>query len=334
MKSIKLYIHYEIKEGPWGGGNQFLKAFRNHIVESNKDNVEIVADIDEKYDIFLMNSGYQGPGLFLDLRVVRDIKNYGYTKLTKRLFRKNQGKKIIYRLDGLRAVYNDHWDKMDDLQLQASRLADYLIFQSRHCLESFKRFGYDDDNYSIVCNGVDQRIFNTDGTMFWNGTGKLKFFSCNWSSNPRKGYSVIARFSEITGIECYFVGNWPEEIDKRKVICLPPMRQEELADHYKKCDIFLHAARDDPCPNVVLEALSSGLPVIYHNSGGTPEIAGNYGIPLPVEITAETIYDIIGKMKESYPNFVENIKKDMKSFSIERAAEEYLKIFSGLINQK
>ena len=334
MNIVKLYIYYKITEGPWGGGNQFLRALRDYIIESKKDQVEIIPDINEEYHIFLMNSGYRGPGSFIDLKVVQNIKKFGYIKLTKRLFRKNPDKKIVYRLDGLRAIYNDQWDKMDDLQLRASRLADHIIFQSKHCLESFKRYGYDGDNYSIVYNGVDQHIFNTNGKEFWNGAENLKIFSCNWSSNPRKGFSTIALFSEIAGVESYFVGNWPEEIDKKKVICLPPMKQEELAGYYKNCDVFLHAAKNDPCPNVVLEALSCGLLIIYHDSGGTPEIAGDYGMPLPEDITTETICDLIETVKGRYLQFVENIKKDMKNFSIERAAREYVSIFYSLMEGK
>ena len=47
---------------------------------------------------------------------------------------------------------------------------------------------------------------------------------------------------------------------------------------YKSSDVFLHPSENDNCPNVVLEAMSSGLPIIYHNSGGTPEIASDYGV--------------------------------------------------------
>lgn len=331
---MKIYVYYEETDKPWGGSNSFMKAFKSYLKEKKSEEIEIVTDIDGDYDLFFMNTGLKAPGVQIEIDKIRKIKKYGYVKLTKRLFRKNPEKKIIHRLDGLRAIYINQWDKMDELQLQASRLADYLIFQSKDCLESFKRFGYDGDNYSIVYNGVDQRIFNPHGKKFWDGSGNLKVFSCNWSGNPRKGYFVIALFSEIKGVESYFVGNWPEEIDKKQVICSPPMKQEELAAYYKKCDVFLHAAMDDPCPNVVLEALCCGLPIIYHDSGGTLEIAGNYGIPLPENITTETISNLVGTMKKKYPRFVGNIKKDMKMFSIERAAREYVSIFYSFTERK
>ena len=30
---IKIYINYDIKNKPWGGGNQFLKALRKQIIK-------------------------------------------------------------------------------------------------------------------------------------------------------------------------------------------------------------------------------------------------------------------------------------------------------------
>jgi len=331
---MRIYIYYEETDKPWGGSNSFIKAFKKYLKGKMREEIKIVTDIDGDYDIFFMNTGLKAPGVQIEIDKIKKIRKYGHVKLIKRLFSKDSPKKIVHRLDGLRAIYNNQWNKMDGLQLQASCLADHIIFQSKHCLESFRKFGYDGNNYSIVHNGVDQGIFNTHGKEYWNCGDELKVFSCSWSSNPRKGYFVIARFSEIKGVESYFVGNWPEEIDKRKVICLPPMKQEELADYYGKCDVFLHAAKNDPCPNVVLEALSCGLPVIYHNSGGTPEIASKYGIPLPEDITTETVSELIEEMKERFPQFVENIKRDVKTFSIERSTEEYLSIFYSLVERK
>lgn len=331
---MKIYIYYEETDKPWGGSNSFLRAFKKYLKEEMKAEIEIITDIDRDYDIFFMNTGRKAPGVKIDIDELQKIKRYGYIKHMKRLFKKNQGKKIVHRLDGLRAIYNNQWDKLDKLQIQAAQFADHIIFQSEHCLDSFRKYGYEGDNYSIVYNGVDQSIFNTKGKEFWNGRGNIKIFSCNWSSNPRKGYPAIACFSEIKGVESYFVGNWPEEIDKRKVICLPPMKQKELAEYYKKCDFFLHGAQDDPCPNVVLEALSCGLPIVYNNSGGTPEIADNYGIPLPEDIKPESIHGTIQTMKEKYPQFVESIKKDMNKFSIERAVREYVNIFYNITEGK
>ena len=47
--------------------------------------------------------------------------------------------------------------------------------------------------------------------------------------------------------------------------------------------VWLHTAYCDPCPNIVAEALATGLPVVFLNNGGTPELVGDGGIGIPCE---------------------------------------------------
>jgi len=54
--------------------------------------------------------------------------------------------------------------------------------------------------------------------------------------------------------------------------------QEEAPTLIRRADILLHPKYNDPCPTVVLEALASGLPVVYSASGGTPELVDDAGI--------------------------------------------------------
>jgi glycosyltransferase involved in cell wall biosynthesis len=53
---------------------------------------------------------------------------------------------------------------------------------------------------------------------------------------------------------------------------------------YQSADAYLMTKHNDPCPNVVIEAMASGLPVLYSASGGVPELVGpDAGIGLSVE---------------------------------------------------
>jgi glycosyltransferase involved in cell wall biosynthesis len=46
--------------------------------------------------------------------------------------------------------------------------------------------------------------------------------------------------------------------------------------------LLLHTKVKDPCPTLVLEAMASGLPVVYPASGGTVELVGDdAGVGVP-----------------------------------------------------
>ena len=54
--------------------------------------------------------------------------------------------------------------------------------------------------------------------------------------------------------------------------------QRDAPDLYRRAHVLLHPKVGDPCPNVVLEALACGVPVVHSASGGTPELVGDGGI--------------------------------------------------------
>jgi len=51
--------------------------------------------------------------------------------------------------------------------------------------------------------------------------------------------------------------------------------QQEAPALYRSAHLLLHTKVNDPCPSVVVEAMASGLPVVYPASGGTVELVGD-----------------------------------------------------------
>ena len=76
-------------------------------------------------------------------------------------------------------------------------------------------------------------------------------------------------------------------------------------------------SENDPCPNTVIEALLSGVPVCYNSKGGTVEIVKECGVPL----------NDFKVMMSNWRHYREKtIKRDDLKFDI--VAEQYLNLCS------
>ena len=63
----------------------------------------------------------------------------------------------------------------------------------------------------------------------------------------------------------------------KEVSFLGEIKQNGIVDIMQKHHIFLTTKIYDPCSNTIIEAMSCGLPVIFHNSGGNLELVSDAG---------------------------------------------------------
>lgn len=330
MHKVRAFINYATTDKPWGGSNSFLSALKYYFKTSNS--ISIAENVNENFDLMLLNTAYAAPGKYISLGSIRSFHKYGHPNFFRFLRNslKKKSVKIILRLDGLRRFYSDTSNaKGDSIQLALIHYADAIIFQSQESLNQFKSIkGELPAPHFIIYNGVNQNIFNLKNKLFWDKKNKLNIFTTSWSTNPRKGFSDMASLSLLKDVTVNFVGKWPEGISKGNVHIKPPMSQNLLAEEYKKNDIFFFPAHNEACPNVVYEALSCGLPVLYHPSGGTPEVASSYG-----EAATGNIHSDVSRISENYDPFIDKIRKDHHTFSIDYAGSRYSEVFKKVLFQ-
>jgi glycosyltransferase involved in cell wall biosynthesis len=329
VNKIRVFINYRTTDRPWGGSNSFLHALKSYL--SDVEEVDVISNTNDDFDLMLLNTAYTAPGRYISLRQMRRFDNYGYPGLVDYLlhgFRKRQIKTVL-RLDGLRRFYADMPGiKGDRIQLKLTELADAIIFQSSESLRQFQdTLGTIPAPHHIIHNGVNQKLFNMNGKTIWNKRDRLKVFTTSWSTNHRKGFEDIVRLSLIDGIEVNFAGNWPEEFTSDRISIKPPMPQHLLAEEYRKNNVFFFPSQNEACPNVIYEALSCGLPVIYHPSGGTPEISSGYGVKISDDLHAS-----VNSISNDYDSYIEKIKNDHHLFSIDHAGSKYVEVFQKVLH--
>ena len=120
------------------------------------------------------------------------------------------------------------------------------------------------------------------------------------------------------------------------------INQYKLPDFYSLGNIFLHPSYIDSCPNAVIEALCTGLPVVHSSNGGTSELVSNAGICIDENFdfqlkpysNEEIIPSVnISEYAEAIAHIFNNIKsykqksRDVRNnFDINMVAKRYIEI--------
>lgn len=302
---MKVKVLYEVRSGPWGGGNQFLKGLDKSFGLSGCSEAKL-----SDADIVLFNSHQYLWDLLADgLDLSRIVK--------------------VHRVAGPMRLYTSRNDVRDHLvNTGNSMLADGTIFQSLWSMENNLMMGLEKPSYwKVICNGSDRTIFHSEGRKPVASDTKIRLIATAWSPNPLKGYSTYQWLDHNLDFDRYnmvFCGNSPVEF--KHIKNLGPLDSPTLADELRQSDVFISASYNDPCSNSVLEARACGMPVIVRNDGGHPEVAGEGGL--------------LFSSDEELPGLIEKAVKDHDVFTvhpppaIEDAASGYMAFFKELIEQR
>ena len=189
---------------------------------------------------------------------------------------------MVHRVDGPTLLVRGKGKELDDEIFEINnRVADVTVFQSFWSYQKTIELGYKPVNPIIIYNAVDSLIFNKNGKASFSNDRKIRLISTSWSPNMRKGFEIYKWLDDNLDWNRYeytCVGNIPEDMKFDNCIHIPPLSSEELATELKKHDIYITASKNDPCSNALLEAVSCGLPALYYNDGGHPEIVGYGGL--------------------------------------------------------
>jgi teichuronic acid biosynthesis glycosyltransferase TuaC len=98
-------------------------------------------------------------------------------------------------------------------------------------------------------------------------------------------------------------------------------------------DLFCLPSKREGCPNVVLEALASGIPVVASKVGAIPDVVNeNSGILFEAGDVHKLTESLENAFKLDWQR--EEIRQSISHMSWEKTAEAYSQVFSGLISRK
>ena len=80
-----------------------------------------------------------------------------------------------------------------------------------------------------------------------------------------------------------------------RVIFAGPRGRKELASWYSAADLFVLASAHEGCPNVVLEALGCGTPVVATPVGNVPELIDRPEVGIVVERQVPALAEAIAE---------------------------------------
>lgn len=252
---IRCHILYPLKDEPWGGGNQFLKALQTHLVARGA-----YAESARDADVILFNSHHE---LLEALSLRRRRTNVAF----------------VHRMDGILSLHRKQGAAQDGLiHAFNGALADATVFQSAWSREASRRNGISPAPLeAVIPNAPDPTIFFRPKVT--PIPERLRVIACSWSTNAKKGFELYQYLDEHLDwdrFEMTFVGNSPVRF--RRIRQLGPLASQPLADQLREHQIYVTGCADDACSNSLLEALHCGLPAAALRSGGNPELVGPRGI--------------------------------------------------------
>lgn len=305
---LVICLWHEFYKPPYGGGNQFMLAIKEAF--ERKGCLVVCNLVDPQIDVHLCNSAW------FDVRQFAKASEKQQLKMIHRI----DGPVSIYRGDGLAEDRKIH-------ELNA-RFATATVYQSKYCLEESRKLGLFAVHPTIITNSVNSNIFHAVNRQPFVGNRKVKIISAAWSDNPLKGGPLFKWLDENLDWQRYeytFVGRIKQELKNIKHI--PPQPSEGLAELLRQHDVFLSASQHEPCSNALLEALSCGLPAVYRNSGGNPELVGGAGLPFADES------DVLGQLDKVVANY-HSYQKAINRPSIDSIADQYLQLAGRLAGKK
>jgi glycosyltransferase involved in cell wall biosynthesis len=231
------------------------------------------------------------------------------------------------------------------------REVDYLITVSGDLRNKAVAMGAHPDKTQAILNGCDLSVFHVRDRF--EARRKLGIDPASQvvlyigRMDVKKGLrelvdAVVSLRKERANLHVYLIGGGPDKPHIENAIrankatdyihALPGCTFDDVAVWMSAADLVTLPSYMEGCPNVVLEALASGRPVVATNVGGIPEIlsdeCGRLVPPRDAGVLAQALASVLEKSWDAKAISAHG------SRSWETVADELLKVFETLVSAR
>lgn len=317
---MKVAIGTRLRQGPWGGGNQFAASLTRYLQARG---AEVSHELDRAdLDIILLTE----PRRSSATSAFNDVDILAY------LSRVNPRALVVHRVNecderkGTRVV--------NRRLAIANRCADQTVFVSTWLRNVLEQHGTRFVRPVVIRNGADRAAFRPRGVM-WNGSSPLKLVTHHWSNHWLKGFDIYARLDDLLGRPEYasrfsftYIGRLPEGFQFRNTTVVPPLAGTELAGALAEHHVYLTASQNEPGGMHNVEGALCGLPLLYRRSGSVQEYSDGFG----VSFDEASFQDALEAIRREYP--VHKARMAEYPLDAERMGAAYLALFEDLLARR
>lgn len=313
---MRVAIGQQAQEGPWGGGNNFIRSLARGLAARGHETV---------YDL---DSGAVDIAVMIDPRARNPRVTFTPGRLLRYVMR-NPRTLVVHRInecDERKGTHTMNWR----LKL-ANHAADHTVFIATW-LEHLPLWR-GESGHSVLLNGADTSVFHANGFVPWDGDGPLRLVTHHWGANRMKGFDVYDRLDAVLDapewrdrLAFTYIGNLPAGVEFNNIRHIKPLSGEPLAAALRRHHAYFTASINEPAGMHHIEGALCGLPLIFRDSGGLPDYCTGFGEAFT---GPDDFMDAIDRMIGSYDRW-RNRMADYPH-TAERMVADYIALFEALL---
>ena len=244
---------------------------------------------------------------------------------------------FVQRIDGIWFKPEEFIAKNRSIKSGYER-SDHVIFQSNFDKQMIEHLWGRSNQSSVIHNGIKLEKIETKNPQILQirkRFGKIFVSSASWHRQKRLKENVELFLSAAGSDDdsCMLIlGKNPDFlVSHPRIFYTGEIDHRSCLEIYGISDWMIHLAWLDHCPNVVVEALSQGCPIICSSSGGTKEIVRENGIIVEEKFSYNFELTDYDNPPEIFPEskIPEKIAVNSEYLDIERVAHQYESVISG-----